>query len=115
MKFNSKIQPGDPVLVIGCQTKNGEKFLGMILTAEYLCKAEDPIPKVFFKPDTAPNVTKIASEDMWVCSGVEEADQKGGWAVNYAAFAPKHLMPLPPLPEVESTEDLGKEKELEPC
>ncbi len=114
MKFNSKIQPGDPVLVIGCQTKNGERFLGMVLTAEYLCRAEDPIPKVFFKPDTPPNVTKIATEDMWVCSGTGESERCGGWDVGYAAFSPKHLMPLPPLPEVEFTEDLEKEKELEP-
>lgn len=114
MKFDSKINPGDPVLVIGSRTSGGQQFVGMVLTAEAYYREGDRIADSFIEGNI-PTSLRIASEELWFCSGVGSKLPDRAWRAGFVAFAPKYLMPLPPLPEVEFTEDLEKEKELESC
>lgn len=110
--MEGKLEIGQLAMIIGCRHPENSWVIGNMVTVEAILSAGSKMPAQYMadwmrdRIESGKALWPDLPEDRVIVSGVNTSDLHGK---NYASFNPKHLMPLPPLPE----EELAKDKELE--
>lgn len=89
------LKVGMRALVVGCHTKEGEKYIGCEVQIHQLLEIGDPVDPGVLR-DKEPMVCQKEGPSAVVYrDGIISRNQR--FCVNFACFDIKHLMPIPPL------------------
>lgn len=106
--FNNALDVGMKAIIIGTKQPKNSHLIGKIVTVECFLKDKETISSEYLVEGVRAHVATGCG--VAVISGAIGRNSEN-WKEGYRMIDPKHLMPLPPLDELEQQ----KEQELNLC